>query len=289
VLAQPLTELGLLRNYPPDLWLKSPFKEDRPVLDRFLSTQTQLCTCDRRDFGHVDALSTPFSIERELTQIDRSKKEFRKAVGSLNRSLDRVMRQYGSDPALLRALSVNVASRFLQKYITDVSIQPVIDDDDAASFVASAMGEGNASRAKIILSDLLYLDLDLSAVPLDEVLDFRRQYAVDYRSYSHDVRQFALELSLLSESDQSSALDDRHIELDYRAKQLRKIGRSEFAHRTLSMGFGFAGAAWTLAHGDAWAAVFAAGAVAAGISKAAPEPVGAAYTYILRAQNSMKR
>ena len=287
VLAQPLTELGLLRNYPPNLWLKSPFKEDRSVLGRFFATQTELGTCSCGDLGHVDALSAPRSI-RELAH-DRSKKEFRKTVEGFNRSLDRTMRQYGSSPALARALTVNVTSRFLQQYVTDVWIQPVIDDDDAASFVASAMGEQNTSRARIILNDLLHLDLDLSAVPLDEVLDFRRQYAAEYRSYSHQVRQFALELSLLPESDQSFALEDRRTELDSRARQLRKIGHSAFAHRTLSMGFGFAGAAWTLAHGDVWAAAFAAGAIAAGISKPDPEPIGAAYTYILRMQNSLKR
>src|SRR5207249_239385 len=64
VLAQPLTELGLLRNYPPQLWLNSQFEEDQPVLRRFRTTQNKLGACgcgDLRhgDLGLVDTLATP--------------------------------------------------------------------------------------------------------------------------------------------------------------------------------------------------------------------------------------
>ena len=135
--------------------------------------------------------------------------------------------------------------------------------------------------------DLAYVGVDLDAIPLDEVLDFRHRHGSDYRAYSRDVRQFMLELSLIPERDQSSALAERRAELRDRADELKRIGRSSFTRQAVSFGFGVAGAAWTLVHGDAWGAFFAGGAAAAGLSWPTPEPIGAAYTYILRAQTEL--
>jgi len=90
----------------------------------------------------------------------------------------------------------------------------------------------------------------LQAVALDEVLDFRRQHGAEYRAYSRDVRRFVLELSLLSEVGKASALADRRAELDDRAEELRRVARSAFKRQAVSFGFGLAGAAWTLVHGD---------------------------------------
>ena len=121
------------------------------------------------------------------------------------------------------------------------------------------------------------------------MLGFRAEYGTEYRRYSSDVRRFVLELSLMDEANQRSALMDRRAELDDRAEQLRKIGRTAFARQAISFGFGLAGAAWTLVHGDPWGAAFAASAAAAGLTRQDPEQIGAGYTYILRAKAELAR
>ena len=139
------------------------------------------------------------------------------------------------------------------------------------------------------MDDLRHVGIDLTAVPLDEVLDFRRQYGSEYRAYSRDIRRFISELLPLSETDQGAAFMDRRAELDDRAAELRRIGRRAFRYQAISLGFGIAGAAWTLSHGDVWAAVFAAGSAAAGLSTSTSARGGAPYTYILRAKAQLAR
>jgi len=173
---------------------------------------------------------------------------------------------------------------------TDVAIHPVIDDENAASFVAAIIGPHDAGRAKVVVGDLAQVGVDLSAVPLDEVLGFRVEYGNEYRRYSSDVRRFALELSLMDEADRHSALTERREELEDRAEQLRRIGLAAFARQTVIFGFGCAGAAWTLVHGhDPLGAAFIAAAATAGITRPDRGAIGAAYTYILRAEAELTR
>jgi len=264
VLARPLAELGLLRNYEPRLLLRAPMRAP-----------------ERYDT----------SLGRIAEIIRQSEKEggpFRETFAELLALTARTRQKYGV-PAEKRVLEAATASRLLSAVVTEVAIEPVIDDENAAAFVATLIGPLDGGRAKIVTGDLVQIGLDLSAVPLDEVLGFRSQYGSEYRRYARDVRQYVLELSLMDEADRHLALMDRRAELDDRAEQLRKIGRTAFVRQAISFGFGVAGAAWTLVHGDAWGAAFAAGAAMAGLTGGDPEPIGAGYTYILRAKAELAR
>jgi hypothetical protein len=277
VLAQPLAELGLLRNYNPKCRRTSkmdgqetfgpPWKRMAEIFERAGET---LSPSDRRD------ISAAVSGEEG--------RRLRKALDRLS-----MIVASADTPSQLNALFPGLAAKNLCENITDVAIQPVIDDEDAAAFVSAIINWHDAGRAKIVVGDLAQVGIDLSAVPLDEVLGFRAEYGSEYRRYSSDVRRFALELSLMDEADQRSALMDRRAELDDRAEQLRRIGRTAFARQAISFGFGFAGAAWTLVHGDPWAGAFATGAALAGITRSDPGAIGAAYTYILRAEAELTR
>jgi hypothetical protein len=92
----------------------------------------------------------------------------------------------------LFALALGAISTVLSRDVTEFAIQPVIDNGDAASYVAAILGSHDNGRAKIITDDLRHVGIDLQLVPLDEVLDFRRQHGAEYRSYSRDVRRFVL-------------------------------------------------------------------------------------------------
>jgi hypothetical protein len=204
--------------------------------------------------------------------------------------ISRAKQRFGDVPAYphLLALAIGGISIAIARNITEVAIQPVIDDEDAASFVAAVIGPHDNGRARIMTSDLRQVGVDMHAVPLDEVLDFRSQHGSEFRAYSRQVRQFVLELSLQAESDQASAFVERRAELDDRAEELRRAARSAFKRQAISLGFGLAGAAWTLVHGDAWGGIFVAGAAAAGLSAPTPGPIGAAYAYILRAKTELE-
>jgi hypothetical protein len=279
VLAQPLAELGLLRNYEPDSWLRP----NEYMLERYGYAFRRVDEI----FEHARQTQNA-ADSQAIGQIFFDDENLHRDLIRLADSLDSAKQKYGDTASQKRALVGGVKSRLLHWNITDVAIQPVIDDEDAASYVAAVIGSYNTGRANIVVGDLAQVGIDLSTVPLDEVLDFRRQYGSEYQRYSSDVRRFTLELSLVDQASRYSAITERRAELEDRAEQLRKIGRTAFARQTIGFGFGLAGAAWTLAHGDPWGASFAAGAAAAGLSRQDPGSIGAGYTYILRAKTELR-
>jgi hypothetical protein len=289
VLAQPLAEMGLLRNYAPDLWLKSPYKEGVTPVHNFIDAQRQLQSPYDKDVVYVESMAGVEAVLRAASRHSSSKRHFDETMKEFDRLLKLAKQQYGGSPSQMRALSVGVTSWLLSQYVHDILIHPIIDDVEAASFVSSIIGGRRTGESEVILSDLLHLDLDLSTVPLDEVLAFRQKYGSEYRAYARDVRQFVLELSLLPKSLRSSALAARHIELSDRAESLRKTSRNSFMRQAVGISFGIAGAAWTLAHGDFWPAIFASGAAATALTKPIPGYIGATYTYVLRAKNQLAR
>jgi hypothetical protein len=265
VLAQPLAELGLLRNYEPDLLMSAPI----PASSRYFTRSGLLA-----------------QFLRQYVEDGRPSKGFMAA--SMNLILTTNHECGGNLDANLRALGGKNTSDLLSAVIKEVTIEPVIDDENAAAFAAILEGSLDGRRGKIVTGDLVQIGLDLSAVPLDEVLGFRSEYGSEYRTYARDIRKL-LQLSLIDEANQQSALMDRRAELRDREERLRKIGRAAFARQALVFGFGLAGAAWTLAHGDPWGAGFAAAAASAGLTGQDIEPIGASYTYILRAKAELAR
>src|SRR5207248_864355 len=94
--------------------------------------------------------------------------DVRETLMNSGRKLRIAKEEFGGTPSQMRALGEGIFSRLLRRYVTDVAIQPVIDDENAASFVAAAIGSHDAGRAKIVVGDLVQIGIDLSVVPLDE-------------------------------------------------------------------------------------------------------------------------
>jgi hypothetical protein len=137
------------------------------------------------------------------------------------------------------------------------------------------------SSGRVISFDLETVAPDLTKVPLDEVLDFRRRNLRKYREYTRAVRQFVREISLLAAKQRAKAFSDRQEELQDLAADLKAIGRKAW-RKPASFALSIAGAAWTIKTGDPVAATFAA--LTAGIA-ALPETKreAGAYSYLFSA------
>jgi hypothetical protein len=270
----------LLRNFEPELWLNEVPDAEPEDINLAMSQLIHY------DIENANAGVTPMSFLLEF-------REDRALVSEL---IPFMFKYIGFDSlsALpidsVRPLMVGIAAKLLALKIKDVAIQPVIDDLLAARFVTSIIGTstGNA-RSDVIIGDMENVGIDLTAVPLDEVIDFRKSHGSEYRAYAKEVRDFVLSLSLITENERLTSVAARRAEFDERVNRLRRIGRESFKRQSIGLGFGLAGAAWTLAHGDPWGAAFAAGAVAAGFSRPSLGSVGAAYTYVFRAARELSR
>lgn len=108
--------------------------------------------------------------------------------------------------------------------------------------------------------------MDLSLVPLDEVLDYRQENKDLYRRYARNVRAFVRDISTLPVPQRQESLKDRQDELADLANDLRKTSGSAWK-RPASFKLSGAGAVWTAASGDPLGALFALGALAAGLKE----------------------
>jgi hypothetical protein len=119
--------------------------------------------------------------------------------------------------------------------------------------------------------------------PIDEVLDFRKQNFAEHRSYCLKARQFAQDLSHMSDEERATAFDIRQSELDQIAKDLRTRATKAWK-KPGAFGLTLTGAAIGLATGHPLAAAFSLGAAV--LNYASPQkPAMGAYSYLFRAHD----
>lgn len=139
------------------------------------------------------------------------------------------------------------------------------------------------SREDVIGFDMMTASVDLDPVPLDEVLDFRRQHAAEHRDYMLNLRTFAAEISTADPPDRKRMFDQRQAQLSDQAAGLLHRAAAAFKNPGNAAGFAITltGAAWALATGDP------VGAGLAALGASAPllpgRDTGSAYSYIFRA------
>lgn len=153
------------------------------------------------------------------------------------------------------------------------ALNEIISDPDSAT----------ESAGDIVSFDMAVVGVDLSSVPMDEVLDFREKNYAQRRDYRLAVRSFARELSLMAEDERQDAFEKRQDELDDAARAIKKASWEAW-RKPASFAFGLAGAALTLLSGNPiGAAVAATGSAIAGIPSATANEIGV-YSYLFSAR-----
>ena len=143
------------------------------------------------------------------------------------------------------------------------------------------LGSDDVMNPSQLASDLSDVGADLSAVPLDEVLDFRAQNGQHYRAYARALRELLAYRAQASPLEWVRIRDERTLEIRDQVADLRRISRSAFGTRTATLLVAFAGVAWTLHMGDPIGAMIAG--AAAGLQAVPTSRQGVtAYSYLLR-------
>ena len=130
------------------------------------------------------------------------------------------------------------------------------------------------SAGNVVTYDLQTVGVDLSLIPLDEVLDYRQQNKEIYQRYARNVRGFIRDVSTLPSDERATAMDDRQEELADLANALRKMSRKAWK-LPASFALSGAGAVWTAASGNPLGALLALGALATGLEKGGKAEAGA--------------
>jgi len=169
-----------------------------------------------------------------------------------------------------------------------MDLHPVTDSGWAVDALVDTLSSpGLPSAGQVISLDLQEVAVDISSVPLDDVLAFRTDHGLEYRAYMRRLREFLAQLaSIDDEVDRARALADRKEELEDEAERLRRSARGAIRRPLAGFALGIAGSAWTAATQDPLGGALAiAGFLVAGLPNSQDRT---AYSYIFAAERSLR-
>jgi hypothetical protein len=146
--------------------------------------------------------------------------------------------------------------------------------------------DASASEGSVVSFDMNAVGVDVSSVPLDEVLDFRNQNYARLQQYRGNVRLFAAELSALPAAAREASYRERQDELDALSADLRKVSRQAW-RKPASFALSLMGAGWSALSGNPIGAVLSISAATLGYSAVAAPKLGA-YSYTFRAADRFR-
>jgi hypothetical protein len=282
VLAQPLAEQGLLVQLSPETMMDVHAAETiTETLDEMLSK------------GHFDGLDRHHQFELMVpTRAGWEASPY--LVGSLFTKLMSSGLALLGDKAGVRLHPV--VREFILVMVPQLLREPAEREGYALHPATSRSAQVQAlidllgqspmpTAGHVVEADLQQVTLDLSSIPLDEVLDFRRAHGAAYRAYARDLRRFVREMSVLGPKGRDQAIADRRAELVDIADNLLQTSRKAWKRPTLALTLGIAGAAVSLASGNPIPAGIAFASALVGFKRQA-DP-GSAYSYLFKARDTL--
>ena len=138
------------------------------------------------------------------------------------------------------------------------------------------------SVGDVVSFDIDKVAVDLGAVPIDEILDFRQQNYRQHRDYIQSVRDFAHELSRIPSDERAVKFEQRREELKDLCHTLQNRYRG-FLKKPLAFGIGLIGAAWTYHNAGPVDAAISAFNTAVGMMSDKSKEVNV-YSYLISAK-----
>lgn len=165
-----------------------------------------------------------------------------------------------------------------------MDLQPVTSHMEPLRDLVSVLTlEASPSAGHVVALDLETVSLDLAAVPLEDVLEFKAEHGPEFRSYARNLRTFVTELASLPPGERKFRIFDRQEELADAAHELRRTSRRRWLRPFGKAGLALAGAAWNLASHDPIGALVSGGAAL--LEAPDPRPVSA-YSYLFHVERS---
>jgi hypothetical protein len=185
---------------------------------------------------------------------------------------------------MVRSLILILLSQLLRGATRDEGIElwPATDRPELVHALQELLGTAPLpSAAHVVTADIQSIGVDVSSVPLDELLDYRSREGRPWAKYMRDVRSFVQVVGQLPPDERHQAAADRDAELADAIADLRRNAPKEWL-RPAGIAIGATGSAWQAVSGDPLGALITAvgiGLQAAGGAIASP-PLGA-FSYVL--------
>jgi hypothetical protein len=259
---------------------------DKPATERLASAMTEIIVS-----GSLDKLATDGTAFHELSMSrlgwDGDAGLARMIFDELkNRNLARDSADGVSVPMhpKVRHLVLVLLAQILRARSMggDAELSPVTDMTTVVEALAEFLSARQpTSTGGVVSFDMNVVGVDVSSIPLDEVLDFRRQNLSALQMYRRDVRVFAAEVSALPSDARDAAFEKRQDELDARAADLKRLSTKAW-RKPAAFAMSLTGAAWTALTGNPIGALLSAAGATLGYSPQSSPELGA-YSYLFRA------
>ena len=170
----------------------------------------------------------------------------------------------------------------------ELVIHPVTNCQNAVSDLMRTLArEPLPSAGRMIALDLEPVSLDLSSIPIDDILSFRAEHGDGHRAYMRDLGRFMTELASIDDPHtRERLLIERREEIADNARNLQRSARQSLGRNLTSVSLGLAGAAWSATTGDPLGAVLGAAALVPSIIPDRPNPT-TAYSYVFSVQRQL--
>ena len=191
---------------------------------------------------------------------------------------------------IVRALILVLLAQIIRPKGEDMglTLSPTTDQRtlvDALNEVISNTDTSSPSIGDIVSFDMAMVGVDLGSVPMEEILDFRRQNYSQHRDYSLLVRKFARELSLMPSEERQAVFEQRQEALNDAANSLKKLNWMAWK-KPISFGITFAGAAYTYHTGNPISAAIAGASAVVGMLPDRSDEASV-YSYLISAQRRL--
>ena len=124
-----------------------------------------------------------------------------------------------------------------------LALEPTTDRPELVRALTEILSlRPHASVGDVVATDLRTVGVDLSHVPLDEILSFRNEHGSQYRAYRRAVKDFVRDLSRLPPAEREAALDERVEEIEDLAGDVARRSQQAWK-RPVSVALGVVGAA----------------------------------------------
>ena len=285
-LAEPLEDRGLLRVLEPNDWVDEEVAGKlAKVIDELLTKGTFNDLPKAEYFAELSQSRIGYGADVKLAGglVDKLQ-----ARGLARPSEDGVSIPLHPDVRTTILVVLAQLSRVAGKK-RGMAIHPVTNMPEAATdLVRTLSRESMPSRDKVIKLDLEPVSFDLTAIPLDDVLEFRTEHRDAHRAYMRDLRSFMAELAEIGNFDErENVLLQRRQEIADAAHDIQRSARRKLGKNLASWSLGITGSVWSVAAGDPIGLLLTAAGVISGIVPSDPKRVSA-YSYLFTANRTFE-
>ena len=287
LLAGPLEDQGLLRILDPKEWI------DSEVAEKLAEVMVELLAVGVFDelpeasyFAELSQSRIGYGADADLAQflVDelRQRGLARPSEDGVSIPLHPVVRT--AILVILGQLAREAGER------QGMAVHPATDWPMAATDLLDTLSrEPMPSCAGVVKLDLEPVTLDLSTIPLEEVLKLREDHRDAHKAYMRSLRGFLVELGRIREpAEREAALLERRQEIaDLAHDNRRSIGLS-IGKNLGSWSMGIAGSVWSAAAGDILGATVGVLGLSAGLVPGSEKTVGA-YSYLFSVTSAFGR